>query len=193
MLASLQFFLDQAEMLSSDGAAATGGRDVQAMYEEAKKDASMTSYLAELENLFFSFDKDKSGSIDEEELGDLLECMGQQKTPDELHRLFNLMDADDSKSIEIEEFCTVMLANRKARRNIDPVAIAEKMYGHFDADGDGTVEPEEMLEAFQKMGQNWDMAAIRDFLLAIDADGSGTIEKEEFITFVAAFVGENQD
>ena len=50
-----------------------------------------------------------------------------------------------------------------------------------------------MLEAFQKMGQNWDMAAIRDFLLAIDADGSGTIEKEEFITFVAAFVGENQD
>ena len=193
MLASLQFFLDQAEMLSSDGAAATGGRDVQAMYEEAKKDASMTSYLAELENLFFSFDKDKSGSIDEEELGDLLECMGQQKTPDELHRLFNLMDADDSKSIEIEEFCTVMLANRKARRNIDPVAIAEKMYGHFDVDGDGTIEPEEMLEAFQKMGQNWDMAAIRDFLLAIDADGSGTIEKEEFITFVAAFVGENQD
>ena len=62
----------------------------------------------------------------------------------------------------------------------------------FDEDGDGTIQPEEMIAAFQRMGQNWDMDAVREFLLAIDADGSGTIEKEEFITFVSNFVGENQ-
>ena len=50
-----------------------------------------------------------------------------------------------------------------------------------------------MLEAFKKMGSNWDVDAIRDFLIAIDSDGSGTIEKEEFITFVAAFVADNND
>ena len=49
-----------------------------------------------------------------------------------------------------------------------------------------------MIAAFQKMGQNWDVEAVREFLLAIDADGSGTIEKEEFISYVANFVGENQ-
>ena len=127
-----------------------------------------------------------------DELGSLLECMGQQKSAEELERLFNLMDADNSGNISVDEFCTVMAANRSARRNVDPVAIAEKMYMHFDADGDGTVSPEEMIEAFQKMGQNWDVEAVREFLLEIDRDGSGTIEKDEFISYVSTFVGDNQ-
>ena len=41
VLASLQFFLDQADTLSDTSAAAAGGRDVNAMYEEMKKDPKM--------------------------------------------------------------------------------------------------------------------------------------------------------
>jgi Ca2+-binding EF-hand superfamily protein len=196
VLASLQFFIDQAEMLAATNSPGSDGegqvRDTEAQYEKMKRDPSMSKYIAELENLFFSFDADKSGNIDIDELGQLLSCMGQQKSEEELERLFNLMDADNSGNISVDEFCTVMAANRSARRNQDPRAIAEKMYGHFDDDNNGTIEPEEMIAAFQRMGQNWDMEAVREFLLAIDADGSGTIEKEEFISFVSNFVGENQ-
>jgi len=196
VLASLQFFIDQAEMLAATNSPGSDGegvqRDTVAQYEKMKKDPSMSKYLAELENLFFSFDADKSGNIDMEELGQLLSCMGQQKSEEELERLFNLMDADDSGNISVDEFCTVMASTRSSRRNQDPRELAEKMYAKFDEDGDGTIQPEEMIAAFQRMGQNWDMDAVREFLLAIDADGSGTIEKEEFITFVSNFVGENQ-
>jgi len=50
----------------------------------------------DLRELFSSFDQDNSGAIEREELGQLLQCMGQSKSEDEVDRLFNLMDADGS-------------------------------------------------------------------------------------------------
>jgi len=36
------------------------------------------------------------------ELGNLLDCMGQSKSEEELNRLFNLMDADGGGSVDFE-------------------------------------------------------------------------------------------
>ena len=49
------------------------------------------------------------------------------------------MDADGSGGVDLEEFWIVMLANKKGKQNMDPHALAEKMYAFFDKDGDGTV------------------------------------------------------
>jgi len=40
--------------------------------------------------------------------------MGQQKSEDELDRLFNLMDADGSQDVDFEEFCVVSVLQRVA-------------------------------------------------------------------------------
>ena len=77
-----------------------------------------------------------------------------------------------------------MVQNKKGRQNIDPHNMAEKMYKYFDADGDGTVSPDEIISAFQNIGKNWNTDDIRSFLETIDADGNGTIEKDEFIAFI---------
>jgi len=194
VLKSLQFFMHKIEMLAKGGGGgihASSGADVSNVFEEYCKDPATKGVVEEFQTLFIEFDKDKSGAIERDELGALLECMGQQKSEDELDRLFNLMDADGSQDVDFEEFCVVMLANRK--NSLDPLAMAEKMYLHFDVDGDGQVSPDEMIEAFQNLGDNWDVDSIHSFLFAMDADGSGTIEKQEFITFVTGFLTENND
>ena len=200
VLLSLQFFLDQAEMLGSAEGAAPSDQDADRRFEELKNDPENTEYVQQLHLLFDKFAQTDTGGADLsraqerdltcEDLGALLACMGQHKSPEELNRLFNLMDADGSGGVSFAEFCTVMVKNKKGRQNIDPHDMAEKMYRYFDADGDGTVSPDEMISAFQNMGKNWDTDDIRSFLETIDADGSGTIEKEEFIVFITKFLSQ---
>ena len=42
--------------------------------------------------------------------------------------------------------------------------------GLIDTDGDGSISPDEMIETFQRIGQNWDMTEIHQFLHNIDED-----------------------
>mmetsp|Transcript_12360 Transcript_12360/g.19485 ORF Transcript_12360/g.19485 Transcript_12360/m.19485 type:complete len:469 (+) Transcript_12360:91-1497(+) len=196
ILTSLQFFLDKAEQLSIDTKAEDGSEDphkkvepVKTMFARLVKSRSTRHLVDDLRELFDSFDSDGSGNIDREELGLLLQQMGQQKEPEEVDRLFNLMDADGSGDVDFEEFACVILQNKSAKKNLDPTSMAERMWKLFDMDGDGSISPDEMIEAFQRLGKNWDVNEIRSFLHDIDADKSGTIEKQEFVDFVVESMG----
>jgi Ca2+-binding EF-hand superfamily protein len=54
--------------------------------------------------IFKSFDRDGSGSIDRGELSRLLEALGQQPTEDELVIALSVIDANDSGRISWDEF-----------------------------------------------------------------------------------------
>mmetsp|Transcript_36433 Transcript_36433/g.73541 ORF Transcript_36433/g.73541 Transcript_36433/m.73541 type:complete len:150 (+) Transcript_36433:218-667(+) len=138
---------------------------------------------------FDCYDDDKSGSIDKQELGQLLEQMGQHKSEDEVDRLFKLMDADQSDSVEFEEFAVVIMANRKSKRNVDPFKLADRMWKLFDRDGGGTIECDELSETLRNLGQNWNTEDIDNFFRDIDKDGSGSIEKDEFTDFIIENLG----
>ena len=42
-----------------------------------------------------------------------------------------------------------------------------------------------------RLGTNWDMNEVRDFLEGIDKDGNGTIDQEEFLEYVSECYGGN--
>jgi hypothetical protein len=99
VLLSLQYLLDQAEVLGSTVGAATSAQDVAGRFEELKNDPENTEYVEQLHLLFDKFaHTDTDEGVEERELtcddlGALLACMGQHKSEEELNRLFNLMDA----------------------------------------------------------------------------------------------------
>mmetsp|Transcript_24965 Transcript_24965/g.82262 ORF Transcript_24965/g.82262 Transcript_24965/m.82262 type:complete len:209 (+) Transcript_24965:1525-2151(+) len=159
MLSSLQFFIDKAEAFATESAtsgAAEGSaahtlfkaNEVKSSFEKLINNRKTRHMVDDLRELFSSFDQDNSGAIEREELGQLLQCMGQSKSEDEVDRLFNLMDADGSGDVDFEEFCIVILHNRETKKSLDPRSIAERMWKLFDKDGDGSICPDEMLEAF---------------------------------------------
>mmetsp|Transcript_20070 Transcript_20070/g.32143 ORF Transcript_20070/g.32143 Transcript_20070/m.32143 type:complete len:571 (+) Transcript_20070:158-1870(+) len=196
VLASLQYFLEQSE-LSVEGAQLEhlgATEEVNNLFAKLTKDPDLKKYCDDtLKVKFEQFDADGSNDLDRVELGNLLDCMGQSKSEEELDRLFNLMDADGGGSVDFEEFATVMLYNRrKGRRDVKPNVLAEKLFKLFDKEGCGSIDVDDMLEHIQQMGKNWDMADVRAFLDEIDNDGSGCIVKSDFISYVEKYMGEQR-
>ena len=57
-----------------------------------------------MRRLFKDFDKDGNGEIDREELRSLFKSMNKMFTDEELERMIAMVDKDDSKTINYEEF-----------------------------------------------------------------------------------------
>ena len=61
-------------------------------------------FVEEIWQTFNLFDKDRSGSIDKEELGEVFKSLGQHYTEAELQEMVDEIDDDGSGSIEFSEF-----------------------------------------------------------------------------------------
>jgi len=205
VLKSLEYYVQQSEIIASihsnhgllqDGEGLK--KNLETLFEKLTKDPAAKAYSDELKETFDRGDADGSGFIERDELGPLLDGMGQSKSEEELDRLFNLMDADGSNGVDFTEFATVMLSSRKGRRQMTTNVLAEKVFKIFDTDGDGKIEVEEMIESIEAMGKgrardtkNPQTENVRVFLEHIDKDGNGYILHNDFITVVKVYLGEN--
>ncbi|KAL6515113.1 putative calcium-binding protein cml18 [Orobanche hederae] len=60
--------------------------------------------LAELREIFRSFDRNNDGSLTELELGSLLRSMGLKPSPDQLEALIEKADTNNNGLVEFSEF-----------------------------------------------------------------------------------------
>ncbi|CAD7967383.1 unnamed protein product [Amoebophrya sp. A25] len=58
-----------------------------------------------------------------------------------------------------------------------------RIFKHFDSDGSGSIDVEELREAMMALGIKVTMASTKKIMHTIDADGNGTVEWDEFHTF----------
>ncbi|KAA8525847.1 hypothetical protein F0562_007702 [Nyssa sinensis] len=64
----------------------------------------MTSKLAELREIFRSFDRNNDGSLTQLELGSLLRSLGLKPSPDQLEALIQKADTNSNGLVEFSEF-----------------------------------------------------------------------------------------
>lgn len=64
--------------------------------------------------------------------------------------------------------------------------LLEKIFKHFDANGDGKISSSEVVDAVKKVAQNVSEDDIKRKMSEIDTDGDGFISLEEFNNFVNA-------
>jgi len=151
-----------------------------------------------------AFDTDGSGRLSKDEFALAIQSIGFDAPRDELDAIFDQMDADDSGTVEFEELDRVLREGRSVQlqerleaeleANEDFVEAKEKLkqglmasltrmadlFKTWDADGSGTISPDEFARAVVEVG------LLADLMAKFDADGSGRVSQEEFASAVAA-------
>ena len=137
------------------------------------------SQLEEFRETFNAFDKDMGGTIDGDELGDLMRTLGQEPTEVELEKMIKLADADGSGDIDFAEF-TVLIAHKM--KDDDGSLKEQKLkqaFAVFDTDGSGFIDSSEMRRIMINLGENISTKDVDEILKEFDRDGDGQISPDE--------------
>ena len=86
----------------------------------------------EIDNAFLLFDKDKSGSIDVNELKDAMKALGIYAKKDEVKMMMTKVDKDGSGAIDKEEFLALMAEMIEKRDQEEELRKVFRIYDHDD-------------------------------------------------------------
>jgi calmodulin len=141
--------------------------------EEAKgladKEETAEEQLEQLRAVIKILDKDNSGNLDKEEIGEALKRMGMSHSPEEVDAAFVEMDDDDSGEVGLEEF-EEWFTKQEVRKAFDGI----------DVDGGGTLDREELGLVLKKLGKQLTEEGLNAMMTEIDIDGGGDVDFEEF-------------
>eukprot|EP01065_Artemidia_motanka_P027447 TRINITY_DN32650_c0_g1_i1.p1 TRINITY_DN32650_c0_g1~~TRINITY_DN32650_c0_g1_i1.p1 ORF type:complete len:282 (+),score=95.94 TRINITY_DN32650_c0_g1_i1:79-846(+) len=174
-----------------------------------KKGESLTEQERRyIENLFQSFDTDKSGKIDFLEFKILARKLGVEMTDEELKKSIEAVDQDGNLELDFDEF--LIWLQSAQQEGSDPFSILKvkikaqgkksltngqieglrECFNHFDKDGSGSIDVSELREVFRAFGQEMTEAELDNMMKDVDDDGSGEIEFEEFLMLMVNTFGE---
>ena len=160
-----------------------------------------------VESLFAHFDHDGGSSITAAELQAGLSKIPQLKglKPKEIEALVRILDADGSGDVSLEEFrafVTVSSATGSANnavaklRSVFQIAVTkglttEKLFSHFDKDGSGSVNAQELSDGLRKMSHFKDLSAseVAGIVRILDKDADGHISLREFTALLEGSEG----
>ncbi|KAH0842860.1 Calmodulin [Fonsecaea pedrosoi] len=124
-------------------------------------------------DVFALFDKDGSGTITAQELGEIMKSLGQNPSDSELQDMINEVDVDRSGSIDFEEFLKMMSTTVKAQ---DFAHETRAAFNVFDKDGSGTISADELRQVMKSLGENLTDEEIDEMIREADKDKNGTID-----------------
>jgi len=132
---------------------------------------------AELTQAFNLFDKDNSGTIDKEELANVMASLGVDLDATALAALYAQMDPSGDGVIDFKEFCDVMADGQS---NETPAQMANNIFMMLDKDGSGKITGAELKASVILVNPALTDDDIAAAMSLFDADGTGTITEKEF-------------
>eukprot|EP00658_Telonema_sp_P-2_P075498 TRINITY_DN6507_c0_g1_i1.p1 TRINITY_DN6507_c0_g1~~TRINITY_DN6507_c0_g1_i1.p1 ORF type:complete len:184 (+),score=63.64 TRINITY_DN6507_c0_g1_i1:191-742(+) len=140
--------------------------------------------VAVFRGTFDAFDADGGGSIDRDELRDLLMAFGMFPSEQELDQMIHEVDEDDSGEIEFDEFLRMVVL--RMERNMMGDKDAVRMgFDVLDTEKTGSLNSETLEEILTHRGTGGDdkmtitTREVQSMIRAADVDNSGEVEFEE--------------
>lgn len=136
--------------------------------------------IAELREIFRSFDRNNDGSLTQLELGSLLRSLGLKPSPDQLEALIQKADTNSNGFIEFSEFVALVapeIVNSKSPYSEDQL---KQLFNMFDRDGNGYITAAELAHSMAKLGQALTAKELTGMIKEADTDGDGRISFQEF-------------
>lgn len=137
---------------------------------------------AKLRELFNKIDKDRDGNIDIKDLITALPEMAVAQLPGHAQDFFKRHDTNHDGKITFGEFVDFIKEHEK------------KLHSYFlklDVNKDGSIDAEEIVESFQKLGVRIDRKEAEKLLQRMDKDGSLRINWHEWRDFLILSSGIN--
>ena len=153
-----------------------GGAQADALLKQYDKYPDQVLDVKEFANLvrdvrlMLAFDDDGDGLLNAAELQPALESLGLKVGRDQVDKIVERFDVDESGTIDLVELSTLV---RTAQAFI-----------RYDKDQSGAIDADEMRDALRKLGIKAGALEESDLFRRYDADGSGEIELHEFATLV---------
>jgi len=136
----------------------------------------------ELSATFDLLDMDKDGKLKRADIITLLRTIKVEPTKRDVDSIFSEMDSEKCGLIKKEAFMQYM---RSPLINRITVGELEEQFRHFDHDGDGSVNEEELEQILAKTANLHDKDCVKEMFQTVDTDGDGRINFSEFIKMVA--------
>lgn len=139
----------------------------------------------ELRSVFKLFDKDGTGSVEEDELKAMLMSMGMHDEAASTARaIMAEIDVDGGGSITFDEFVEWMAMQDGEREDMSEEEMYRSIFELIDRDNSGEVNAEELRETLEALGEGLTHDDVLALVREADEDGNGTIDLEEFITML---------
>eukprot|EP00189_Rhodosorus_marinus_P007648 CAMPEP_0184752128 /NCGR_PEP_ID=MMETSP0315-20130426/43418_1 /TAXON_ID=101924 /ORGANISM="Rhodosorus marinus, Strain UTEX LB 2760" /LENGTH=197 /DNA_ID=CAMNT_0027231445 /DNA_START=260 /DNA_END=854 /DNA_ORIENTATION=+ len=136
--------------------------------------------IKEFREAFALFDQNSDGTITVQELGRVMNSMGQNPSERELRQMIDGVDADGDGTIDFAEFVTLMARKMSTDRD----AEVRQAFNIFDKDGDGYISKLELNTIMQSFGENLTEEEINLMIQEADSNGDGKIDYEEFVAML---------
>jgi len=152
---------------------------------EKYKKAKDESHRGQLRAMFDRFDDDGSGSIAEAELIDMADLLGIKMSPSEAKAAIHLLDDDNTKSIDFEEFAhwwdsSEELALRMKRALASEQHRLKHAFDSVDIDRGGIINREEVEAMGQSLGIDLTAEETAQMMMELDNDGNEEVSLDEF-------------
>lgn len=124
------------------------------------------------------------GSIELNELKQVMKKLGQNPTTAELVEMINSVDDNGDNEIDFNEFL-VLMKSRIGEK--DPDKELRDAFNVFDSDGSGSIDRKELKRLMKKLGQALSDAELDAMMDEVDTDGDGEISFAEFKAMMVCF------
>mmetsp|Transcript_16773 Transcript_16773/g.25211 ORF Transcript_16773/g.25211 Transcript_16773/m.25211 type:complete len:557 (+) Transcript_16773:53-1723(+) len=165
------------------------GTSIRAL--EKIKDEDAAAYIENQKThwhrIFDLFDDDKEGSIDRQEMQNLLTNFKCDE--EHINRIISVLDIDNDGTITFDEFFS--FANKLEtylEEHADPEKLTAEMFDIIDSDASGTITVHEMHRVVAEMlGQDLSVEDVFNVIQDLDEDGNGELDIEEFTILLHRF------
>ncbi|CAN0908034.1 Probable calcium-binding protein CML17 [Linum grandiflorum] len=136
--------------------------------------------IADLREIFRSFDRDSDGSLTQLELGSLLRSLGINPSRDQLDALIKTADTNSNGTVEFSEFLALVAPDLEEEKSPYSEEQLKQLFRMFDRDGNGYITAAELAHSMAKLGHALTVEELNGMITEADTDGDGRISFPEF-------------
>lgn len=147
--------------------------------------------IAELREIFRSFDRNKDGSLTQLELGSLLRSLGLKPSPEQLEALIQKADTNSNGLVEFSEFVALVSPQLLPAKSPYTEQQLKQLFQMFDRDGNGFITAAELAHSMARLGHALTPEELTGMIKEADTDGDGRISFREFSQAITSAAFDN--
>ncbi|GAB2227533.1 hypothetical protein Droror1_Dr00009355 [Drosera rotundifolia] len=147
--------------------------------------------IAELREIFRTFDRNNDGKLTQLELGSLLRSLGLKPSEDQIDALIQAADKNSNGMVEFSEFIALVspdLIPAKCPYTEDQL---KQLFNMFDRDGNGYITAAELAHSMARLGHALTQEELTGMIKEADVDGDGCINFQEFAQAITSAAFDN--